>query len=138
MTSEELVRTFMSRVWNSGDLAAVDQFVASQYTIHSDPGDPWDGQTLDRDTFRQRLLTSRAAFPDLSFGIEDAVCSPERVAIAWTMRGTNTAPMGGRPATGSRVEARGITIYYCDKGYVTGHRQVVDRLTVVRQMGLAG
>lgn len=34
---------FMERVWNAGEVAAVDEFLGSQYTIYSDPGDPWDG-----------------------------------------------------------------------------------------------
>ena len=53
---------FMARVWNDGDLGAVDEFVAAPYTIHSDPGDPWDGQTLSVAGFKERLLASRAPF----------------------------------------------------------------------------
>src|SRR6516225_4620047 len=37
---------FMESVWNQGDAAAVDRFLADQYVIHSDPGDPWEGATL--------------------------------------------------------------------------------------------
>jgi hypothetical protein len=40
---------FMQQVWNEGDARAVDSFLADEYVIHSDPGDPWDGQTLSRD-----------------------------------------------------------------------------------------
>ncbi len=40
---------FMEAVWNRGDAEAVDRFVAGPYTIHSDPGDPWDGATLTRE-----------------------------------------------------------------------------------------
>jgi len=55
---------FMDRVWNAGDVSAVDAFVADSYAIHSDPAAPWDGQTLSRDGFKQRLVASRAPFPD--------------------------------------------------------------------------
>jgi steroid delta-isomerase-like uncharacterized protein len=133
---EERVRAFMNRVWNAGDLSAIEEFVSTRYTIHSDPGDPWDGQELDREGFKQRLVASRAAFPDLEFEIDDVVCQDSRVALSWTMRGTNSGSLAGHAPSGSRIEAKGLTIYYVDAGRLTGHRQVVDRLAIVQQLRL--
>ena len=129
---------FMDAVWNRGDLDAVDRFVADEYTIHSDPGDPWDGATLTIAGFKERLIASRAPFPDLRFDISDTVVEDDRVAIAWTMRGTQTGPLGPLPPTGRRFAVQGMTIYYFRNGRITGHRQVVDRLSVARQLGIAG
>ena len=129
---------FMESVWNRGDAAAADRFLADEYVIHSDPGDPWDGATLSREEFKERLLTSRAPFPDLRFEIDETVAEGERVAIAWRMLGTQTRPMGPVPPSGRRIEVRGMTVYYFRDGRITGHRQVVDRLAVARQLGLAG
>jgi steroid delta-isomerase-like uncharacterized protein len=127
---------FMDTVWNRGDLEAVDRFVADQYTIHSDPGDPWDGATLSRAEFKERLITSRAPFPDLHFDLTDVVAENDCVAIAWSMRGTQTGAIGPLPATGRRIDVRGMTVYYFRDGRITGHRQVVDRLSVARQLGV--
>ena len=127
---------FMERVWNGGDVAAVDDFLAERYTIHSDPGDPWDGRTLSREGFRQRLVMSRAPFPDLRFDLGDVVADGDRVAVSWTLRGTQTGPMAGRPASGRAISVQGMTIYYFEGGRIAGHRQVVDRLAVVQQLGL--
>ncbi len=129
---------FMRRVWNEGDTSAVPHFLAEQYTIHSDPGDAWEGQTLSREGFVNRLTASRGAFPDLFFDVSDTIAGPDSVAIAWRMRGTNSAPMGGQPASGRTIDVAGMTIYYFHDGMITGHRQVVDRLTAARQLGLAG
>ena len=129
---------FMESVWNQGNAAAVDQFLAAQYVIHSDPGDPWDGATLSREGFKERLRTSRAPFPDLRFEISETVASGDRVAIAWRMRGTHTGPLGPYPATGRRIDVSGMTIYYLDRGRITGHRQVVDRMAVAQQLGIGG
>ena len=128
----------MDRVWTAGDGDAVDEYLASAYTIHSDPGDPWEGQTLDRAAFKQRLIASRGPFPDLRFDLEEFVEDGNRVALGWTMRGTNTGSMGARPPSGRPIAVRGLTIYYFADGRITGHRQVVDRLSVVQQLGLAG
>jgi predicted ester cyclase len=58
------------------------------------------GQTLDVQAFKQRLTSSRFPFPDLRFELEEFVEEGNRVAIGWTMRGTNTGSFGGRAATG--------------------------------------
>jgi len=126
----------MDAVWNRGDLDAVDRFLADAYTIHSDPGDPWDGATLTRAGFKERLSASRAPFPDLHFDISETIAERDRVAIAWTMRGTQTGSLGPLPPTGRRIDIEGMTIYYFRDGRITGHRQVVDRLSVVRQLGI--
>jgi steroid delta-isomerase-like uncharacterized protein len=128
---------FMESVWNRGDLDAVDRFLADEYTIHSDPGDPWDGKVLTRSAFQDRLLTSRAPFPDLHFDLIEVIAEGDRVAIAWNMRGTQTGPLGQLASTGRRIDVQGMTVYYFWNGRITGHRQIVDRLSVVRQLGIA-
>lgn len=129
---------FMQQVWNEGDASAVDSFLADEYVIRSDPGDPWDGQTLSRDAFKHRLAVSRSPFPDLHFDIVETIADGDRVAIAWTMRGTQTGPLGDRPASGRAINVHGMTIYYFRAGRISGHRQIVDRIGVARQLGLMG
>lgn len=46
--------------------------------------------------------------------------------------------MGAVPATERAIRVHGMTLYYFDAGRITGHRQVVDRLAVVQQLGLLG
>jgi len=129
---------FMELVWNRGDTAAVDRFIADEYVIHSDPGDPWEGATLSPEAFKDRLLTSRAPFPDLRFEIAETIAEGDRVVIAWRMLGTQTGAMGPIPPTGRRIAVQGMTVYYFRGGRIAGHRQVVDRLAVAQQLGLGG
>jgi steroid delta-isomerase-like uncharacterized protein len=129
---------FMERVWSAGEVEAVGEFLGSQYTIYSDPGDPWDGQTLSVSGFKERLLVSRAPFPDLTFDIGETVSAGDRVALSWTMRGTQLGSMGGRPPSGRKFAVQGMTIYHFADGRIIGHRQVVDRLSVAQQLGLLG
>jgi steroid delta-isomerase-like uncharacterized protein len=132
-----ILAEFMEAVWNQGTAAAADRFLGDRYVIHSDPGDPWDGRTLSRDEFKQRLITSRAPFPDLRFDVSETIADGDRVAIAWTMRGHQTGVVADRPGSGRAIEVQGMTVYYFADGRITGHRQVVDRLTAGRQLGLA-
>ncbi len=57
------------------------------------------------------VSTMHGAHPDLEFTIHDLVAQGDRVTIRWTMRGTNTGPMFGRPPTGERVELSAIVIF---------------------------
>ena len=82
------------------------------------------------------MHVSRAPFPDLRFEIGETIAEGDRVAIAWRMRGTHTGPLGPYPATGRRIDVPGMTVYYFRDGRITGHWQVVDRVTVAQQLGL--
>ncbi len=128
-----LVR-FIDAVWNTGDAAAVDHYIADAYTLHHDPGDPWDGQVLDRAAYKDRLRRSRAPFPDQRFAIRDLVAEPGRVVMTWQWTATHRGDLPGFPATGRTVRMSGATVYYVDDGWFTGHWQIADRLGVYGQL----
>ena len=131
-----ILREFLERVWNRGELDAIDLFVAPAYTIHTDPGDPWSGRTLDREEFKRRLVESKTPFPDLRFHLGEIVAVRSRVVVSWRMTGTHTGEMGEVPASGRPIDVEGMTIYYFEGRRVSGHRQVVDRLSVLQQLGM--
>ena len=60
---KQILARFIQEVWNEGNAAAADKYVAECYTIHHDPGDKWHGQTLDLEAFKDRVNTSRGPFP---------------------------------------------------------------------------
>ena len=70
---ERLVR-FIDEVWSAGNVEAADAYLAPRYTLHHDPGDAWDGQTLDLDGYKERVRISRAP------------------RAAWSRRGAGRAP----------------------------------------------
>jgi len=50
------------------------------------------------------LVATFTAFPDLSFELAAApVADADSVTARWIMRGTNTGPFGGGPATGRTI-----------------------------------
>ncbi len=129
-----IVRELYEIVWSSGDLSAVDWLVAPRYVIHSDPGDQWEGQALDRATYCQRVKYSRTAFPDLTFTIEDLFATEHRVCVRWSAEGTHAGDLVGLPASGKRLRFSGQTIYDIVGGQVAGHWQVIDRLGFLQQL----
>ena len=121
-------------VWNRGEYGEIERLVAARYTIHSDPGDPWEGQILDRQGYEERVNYSRHAFPDLEFTVHEAVSAGDRVAVRWSAEGTHAGELRGLPATGKRLRFIGQTIYEMKDGQVAGHWQVVDRLGFFEQL----
>ena len=137
--NEELLTHFLEEVWNAGDIEASDKYIAPKYTIHHDPGDPWEKQELDLVGYKERVRVSRAPFPDQCFTIQDVLAEPHRVVVSWLWSATHRGDLPGFPATGNNIKMSGATVYYIDAGRLTGHWQVTDRLGVYMQLrqGLA-
>ena len=133
--NKEILLQFIDEIWNRGNFAHLDRFLNLKYTIHSDPGDPWEFQTIDLATFKERVNSSRAVFPDLHFTVNEAVAEGDKVAISWQFQGTHKGSMPSILATGKPVKVLGLTIYYFANGKITGHLQVVDRLGFFEQLG---
>lgn len=139
MTEPEALKArladFIEQVWNQGLTQAADHFLAERYTIHHDPGDPWDGQSLDRAGFKARLAASRAPCPDQRFTPVDLIAEGRRVAMTWTWRATHLGEIGGIAPTGRVLTMSGATVYGFDAaGLITGHWQIADRLGIWRQL----
>ena len=133
-TSEIMVSELYGRVWSDGDYSAVERLIAPHYAIHSDPGDAWEGHSLDRTGYVERVRFSRAAFPDLVFEMQDLVAAGDRVAVRWSAAGTQLGALPGLPATGRRLKFSGQTIYELKNGLIAGHWQVIDRLGFAQQL----
>jgi steroid delta-isomerase-like uncharacterized protein len=130
-----ILESFLEEVWNQGDEAAVDRYLAPAYTIQHDPHDPWHGKTLSRDEFKHRLRTSRDPFPDQRFTVVHSAAERDRVAVCWTWAATHKGDIPGMPATGRAIAMTGITFYFFDaEDRLSGHWQAVDRLGVMMQL----
>ena len=69
--------------------------------------DPLPGQPAGVEGAEYVVSTMHGAHPDLRFTIDDLVAEDDRVTVRWTMRGTNTGPLFGRPPTGQPRRALG-------------------------------
>lgn len=135
MPRKAILASFLDEVWGRGDTRRLSQFIADSYRIENDPGDPWDGQTLDRDGFAHRLVTSRAAAPDQRFTPVHMLEDGDRIAVAWTWAGTHLGDLPGLPASGRAITMTGLTVYSFDAdNRLCGHWQVADRLGVYQQL----
>jgi predicted ester cyclase len=132
--AKDLLTRFIQEVWNDGDASAADRYIAPLYTIHHDPGDPWDKKVLDLEGYKERVRLSRAPFPDQAFTIQGLFEDGDAVVMTWLWAATHLDDIPGFPATGRRLQMSGATVYFLENGRFTGHWQITDRLGVYTQL----
>ncbi|MFZ5668811.1 MAG: ester cyclase [Pseudomonadota bacterium] len=132
---KQRLANFTRQVWDEGDADAADAYVAATYTIHHDPGDPWEGRVLDLVGFKDRVRRSRAAFPDQRFDIQRLAADGDSIVMTWLWAATHSGDLPGFPASGKVIRMSGATVYDFDsEERLTGHWQITDRLGVYQQL----
>ena len=135
MNKEAFLRSFMEEVWNMKKIEAVEKYIHPEYKIHLDNADPWEGKTISHEEFIQRLNFSFGSFPDIHFEITTAIHDGDQIAITWIMTGTNLGNIGEFPPTNQKIKTNGMTIYHFYNNKISGHSQVFDRTTIMKQLG---
>ncbi|HET6509695.1 MAG TPA: ester cyclase [Baekduia sp.] len=132
MDPKTLVRTYVERVWNGGDAAAVDELVAEDYVAH-DPADP--APVRGREALKALVRGYRASFPDLVNTIHAQVAEGDLVATRWSSTGTHQGPAFGLEATGHRRDVTGMMFIRIQGGQVAEEWHNWDTIGLLRQLG---
>lgn len=112
--NKDLVRRVFEEVFPADGQTAVRELVAAGIVDH----DPMPGQPAGVEGIEYVVSTLRTAYPDLRFTVDDLVAEADRVAIRWTMRGTNTGPMLGQAPSGRPVRQTAIVIFRIADGEI--------------------
>jgi steroid delta-isomerase-like uncharacterized protein len=130
--AKKLVSDYIERVWNQGQLDAVDELVAPDYVAH-DANDavPVRG----RDGLKAAITSYRSAFPDLVNTIEEQIAEGDLVATRWSSTGTHQGDSFGLEATGRRRDVTGVTIIRLADALVAEEWHSWDALGLLRQLG---
>jgi predicted ester cyclase len=126
-----VIERYYGALFSQGQIGLVDELVHEEYVNHS----PSPGLPPGREGVRAIVTTLRAAFPDLSYVIEDLVVGTDAVATRTTLRGTQRGDLFGISSTGRRVEVAQMTIEHFREGRIVGHHRVTDELSLLRQLG---
>ena len=119
--------------WNSYDLERILPYYSEEYEA-MDIGQPHVQH--GRDAVKEMLVRYWKAFPDLIFRVESTVVEENRIAISWYAIGTHQGPIMNVPATGHKVEVRGISIIDVENGLVARGCRIWDLAGMLRHMGL--
>ncbi|HKF35863.1 MAG TPA: ester cyclase [Ktedonobacteraceae bacterium] len=125
-------RRFYEEVWNGGNLAVVDEFVAANYVDH-DPQPT--GAVEGVEGIKQSVTMYRTAFPDAHFTIEDQIAEGDLLVTRWRARGTHQGPLMGIPPTGKPAMVTGISITRWASGKVVEGWTNFDALGLLQQLG---
>jgi steroid delta-isomerase-like uncharacterized protein len=128
-----LVARYFDQVLTHGDLAALDDLLAPDFRSRL-PG----GTSVGAGPYRDAVLASRRAFPDLAVTVLDQVAEGDMVATRWRARGTHRGPFAGVPATGRPVTITAIHLHRVAGGRLAEHWEAIDLLPLLRQLGATG
>ncbi len=134
MSPEEnkaLIRSFWEELYVKGNLAVIDQFVASDVIDHN----PLPGQGPGVEGARQLFARFRTAFPDAQISIEDIVAEGDKVAIRTSVCATHRGNFMGIAPTGKTVSTSGIEIIRIASGKMVERWGISDDLGLMRQLG---
>ena len=80
------------------------------------------------------------AFPDARLTVHDELKAEDWVVQEFTFAGTHndtqSGPAGDIPATGRRLDARGVQLLHVQGGAVTDGRLYFDQVEVLTQLGV--
>ncbi len=134
---KEKIEVLLNEIWSRGDFSKIKEIISPSYTLYSDPGDPWDKQTVNHEMFIERVNVARTVFPDLFFDIQEIIDDHHKVCVSWIMKGTQKGNLPQLPATNKGVAVPGMTIYSFDENdLVTGHWQVLDKFIMLQDLGV--
>ncbi len=134
--NEALVREFLERGFNSGDLAVIDEQAAPDGIDHQEPPG-----TDFISHLKQVVSALRGGFPDLHFEIHHLVADGEIVAFHSTMTGTHTGVlrvpnMPPVAPTGKSIKVAHMHFVRIVDGKTTDLWHVWDTPTMMRQLGV--
>jgi steroid delta-isomerase-like uncharacterized protein len=118
--------------WNDHDPIRAAQFYAEDYH-GTDVGisQPQVGRAA-----RIHVLESYIrVFPDIHYAAETVVEGDQAVLI-WTMTGTQNGPVYGLPATGRRIEIKGVSVLRFADGLITHGTNIWDTAGFLRALKL--
>jgi steroid delta-isomerase-like uncharacterized protein len=122
-----LVRRWIEQGFNRRVLTVVDELFASEVIVN--------GQRVSRPAVKQSMNRFITAFPDLHVTITDTVAEGDKVAIWYSVQGTQTGDFEGIRATGKQARWSGADFFRIEKGRIAECRFVDDSLGLLRQLG---
>ncbi len=134
MSAEEnkaIIRRWVD-AWHSRNVAAVDDFVTSDYVRH-DPNLP---EVRGPAAEKQLMTMFLSALPDLHFTIEDLVAEGDTVVARYTARGTHQGELLGIPPTNRHVAISVLEIYRLVDGKIAEQWVTMDALGMMQQLGV--
>ncbi len=118
---------------NAAEVDELRRMVGAGYLHHSGAGD------LDPDAVLEGFRYYKAAFPDLTYDVEEilALDGGGGAIARWTMRGTNLGAFHGAAPTGRTIASPGLSLHRIVDGTIVEEWEFNDDLGLVRGLGFS-
>jgi len=126
-----VVRRLIEEVFNTGDISAVEKFIAPDYVDHN--AGPDDAQGVEG--YRQHIRAVRHTYPDFHVRIEFQIAEGDLVVTRVVGEGTHQNEWLGLTPSGSRVSMTGINIDRVVDGKIVEHWGEANTISAIFQMG---
>ena len=127
--NKAIFRRIVAEGFNKGNLAIVDELVATNHVNHTD-------NVHGPEEYKQFITMYRTAFPDLHMTIEDQIAEGDKVVNRWTSRGTHKGDLMGIPPTGKQTTVTGMYVARIIGGKIVEEWGNFDALGMMQQIGV--
>ena len=137
--NKDLVRRQYEEVLSQGRFELLDEIVAEDFVQHTEGAglaDSRDPEASGREATRAFFAALREGIPDYRIDIRRMVAEGDTVAVFAVVSGTHTGPLFGLPATGRPFTFATMDMFRVEDGRLAEHWDAVDRLGVMRRLGL--
>jgi steroid delta-isomerase-like uncharacterized protein len=116
---------------NSGQLELLRDVIAADVVDH----DPAPDQGSGPEGYIRMFAALRTSFPDLAVSVDQIVTDEDKIALAYTMTGTQKGEFLGVAPTGRKIRARGVQIARFQDGKMVERWGSSDQLGILQQIG---
>ncbi len=127
-----IIRAHVAVLFNQQRIDRAEEFFTPDYLDHA----PLPGQAPGLAGAKHKWTTYLAAVPDMHATIDDVVAEGDKVAVRWTVQGTQRGELLGIPPTSRPVRFSGISLYRLAKGKIAEQWEQWDRLNLLQQLGV--
>lgn len=126
--NKAIARRVLEEILTQGKFQVADEIYAKDFVNH--------GLHRNADLREDQAAArwEKKHLPDLKITVDLMVAEGDLVTVVWTLRGTNSVPIGSLPATGVRIEERGLTVWRIVDGKIRDEWTSFDSLPIVRQI----
>ena len=135
MTRDDMVALFSRRndAWARRNASSL----AADYAEDAVAESPMQGRIEGSDRIEEVFGNWFESFADITFTSRDVLIDGDRVAQFFALRGTQSAPFGGIPATGRKIDFKGAALFtFGPDGKITHELRVYDVTAVLVQLGV--
>lgn len=118
---------------NTGNLEIGREIISPDVIFHA-PTSPEPMKGLEG--YVAVLDMMRGDMPDIRWTVEEMIAEGEKVMVRFTMRGTQSQPFMGMPATGKSICVTAMNIYEFRHGKIVREHGLPDLFSLLVQLGM--